>query len=117
MKILANENIPIASVLCLRKLGYDVKAIAEFDFGIIDSEVMTMAINENRLIITFDRDYGELIFKYNYKPPKGVLYLRMETYEPEEPGQIVHQLLSSDEISFDNKLTVFDSFSIRQKMY
>ncbi len=34
---------------------------------------MTIAINEERTILTFDRDYGELTFKHNYKPEKGVI--------------------------------------------
>jgi predicted nuclease of predicted toxin-antitoxin system len=117
MKILANENIPILSVWYLREMGYDVKAISEFDFGISDKEVMNIAIAENRLIITFDRDYGELIFKYNFKPQKGVIYLRLGVYEPDEPGHIVHQLIKNEEIIFENSLTVYDNFGIRQRKY
>jgi predicted nuclease of predicted toxin-antitoxin system len=40
-------------------------------------------------LLTFDRDYGELIFRYQYKPEKGVIYLRLDKYQPQEPGLII----------------------------
>ena len=78
MKLLANENIPHASINYLRNKGYDVLSIGIDNPSIMDSEIMTIAINEERTIVTFDRDYGELIFRYNYKPEKGVIYLRLD---------------------------------------
>lgn len=94
MKLLANENFPKASVLLLRTLGYDITSIGEDNPGITDQLVMETAQNEQRLILTFDRDYGELIYKYNYKPEQGVLYLRLSEYSPEQQAKIVHELLS-----------------------
>lgn len=66
MKFLANENISLASVTYLKSAGFDVMAIGVDYFGISDREVMQLAINESRIIITYDCDYGELIFKYGY---------------------------------------------------
>ncbi len=60
---LANENIPLKSIKILREKGYDVKAIIEKFPGISDKEVLKIAKNENRIILTFDRDYGKLLFK------------------------------------------------------
>lgn len=57
MKLLANENFPIASIDFLQKAGFDIKAIRFVARGISDEEVLRMAINENRTILTFDRDY------------------------------------------------------------
>ncbi|WP_051084275.1 DUF5615 family PIN-like protein [Segetibacter koreensis] len=67
MKLLANENFPKASVLLLRSLGYDVTSIGEDSPSISDRSVMQIAEAEQRIIQTFDRDYGELIYKHNYK--------------------------------------------------
>lgn len=52
MRLLANENIPRASVLHLRELGYEVYAIGEDNSGISDMEVLTIAIAHERLIVT-----------------------------------------------------------------
>ena len=72
MKLLANENFPLKSILYLRSKGFDISSIGTDNPSIQDHEVMTIAIEEDRTILTFDRDYGELIFKQNYKPQKGV---------------------------------------------
>ena len=69
MKILANENIPLDSILLLKERGYDIKSVAIESFGITDKEVLNLSIEEERIIVTFDRDYGELIFKYKLRPP------------------------------------------------
>ena len=117
MKLLANENFPLKSVLYLKSKGFDIKAIGIDNPSIKDDHVMNIAIQEERMILTFDRDYGELIFKYNYKPEKGVIYLRLEEYEAEEPGKIVEQLISQQQFVFNNALTVVDKTGIRQRKY
>ena len=76
MKLLANENFPLTSVQFLRSKGHDVLFVGEDFPGISDEEVLEVALKEKRTILTFDRDYGELIFKYQKRLPKGVLYLR-----------------------------------------
>ena len=92
VKLLANENFPLTSVLYLREKDYDIISIGEDNPSIKDEEVMEIAIREERTILTFDRDYGELIFKKNYKPEKGVIYLRIEEFTPECPGTLRHDL-------------------------
>jgi predicted nuclease of predicted toxin-antitoxin system len=47
-----------------------------------DKQVMALAMKEKRLILTFDKDYGELIFNYGYKLPAGVIFLRLAKYTP-----------------------------------
>lgn len=117
MKLLANENFPLQSVLYLRSRGFDISAIGTDNSGIQDQSVMTIAINEERTILTFDRDYGELIFKHNYRPRKGVIYLRLQEYKPDEPGRLIEELLNNNEYNFDNSLTVVDRNGIRQRKY
>jgi len=117
MKLLANENFPLDSVKYLSAKGFDIKSIGIDNMGISDKEVMNIAINENRLILTFDRDYGELIFKYMYQPDMGVIYLRLDKYEPDEPGKIIESLLSNSDFNTNRKLTVLSNDGIRQRSY
>jgi predicted nuclease of predicted toxin-antitoxin system len=72
MWFLANENFPLPSVRLLRQAGYDVASVTEDSPGIEDSEVLTRAANEQRVVITFDRDYGELIYRLRLPSPTGV---------------------------------------------
>lgn len=117
MKLLANENFPQASVIYLKNSGFDIISVG-LDFqGITDKEVIELAIKEERTIITFDRDYGELIFKLHLNPSKGIIYLRLNEFKPEEPGKIVKSLMKDYNLIFENFLTVFDGESIRQKKF
>lgn len=86
LKFLANENFPLKSIEFLKSKNFDIISIGLDSPSIKDTEVMSIAIKEERTILTFDRDYGELIFKHNYKPAKGVVYLRINNYIPDRPG-------------------------------
>ena len=117
MKFLANENFPYKSIYYLKEKGYDLLSIGMDNPSIMDSEIMTIAINEGRTILTFDRDYGELIFRHNYKPEKGVIYLRLDEYEPEYPGHIIEEIITNKEIDLTRALTVVDKNGLRQRKY
>ena len=117
MKLLANENFPLDSVKYLSAVGFDIKSIGLDNMSISDREVMNIAINESRIILTFYRDYGELIFKYKYQPDMGVIYLRLDKYEPDEPAKIIEQVLSNPKFNTYRKLTVLSNDGIRQRSY
>lgn len=117
MRLLANENFPKASVLALRENGYNVLSIGEENPSIQDYEVIAIATKEERLILTFDRDYGELVFKKGLKPPKGIIYLRIDSFSPKEPAEIIDKLIKFQRFDFDRYLTVVDNNFVRQRKY
>ncbi|WP_421895910.1 DUF5615 family PIN-like protein [Marinoscillum sp.] len=117
LRFLANENIPVSSITYLKAQGFDITAIGIDNPSITDEQVMQIAIDENRTIITHDSDYGELIFKYGYKPHSGVIFIRFQPSEPLETAKIIEHITSNIDISFERTLTVIDSNSIRQKKY
>jgi predicted nuclease of predicted toxin-antitoxin system len=100
MRFLANENFPMMSVIRLRDAGYDVVYGSEDAPGAEDSLVLERAVREERIILTFDRDYGELIYRLRMAVPKGVIYFRYFPATPEEPAQDLLNLLSVEGISF-----------------
>lgn len=93
MNLLANENFPLSSIEVIQRNNFNIKSIATDFSGITDQEVMEIALWEDRTILTFDRDYGELIFKYGYKPSAGVILFRWDQFRPTEPGQFLIELL------------------------
>jgi predicted nuclease of predicted toxin-antitoxin system len=117
MRLLANENFPLKSVHILRAAGFDVKVVGVEFAGITDREVMEIAIREERTIVTFDRHYGELVFRHGYRPASGVIYLRWRRFGPEDPGRYLGDLLASPRIDFSHALTVIDEDTIRQRRY
>lgn len=114
MTFLADENFPVTSFRLLREAGYDIKHIAYELPSIADSDVAELAIREDRIILTFDGDYGTLIFKFGYRPP-GVIYFRLQNITADEPARIVMALLQKD-YPFLHRLTVVESDTIRQRL-
>ena len=84
MKLLADENIPLASVRDLRDFGHDVISIAERSPGMSDEEVLRLAQAEHRVVVTFDRDFGEMGFRRRLPAPAGILYLRFVPQRPSD---------------------------------
>jgi predicted nuclease of predicted toxin-antitoxin system len=115
MKLLANENFPKASVKLFRDKGFDITYISETDGGITDEEVMEMAIREQRTILTFDKDYGELIYKYGYRPSAGVIFFRLFDFHPTEPAELLLHLFENKEYKFEGHFTVVDTNTVRQR--
>jgi predicted nuclease of predicted toxin-antitoxin system len=63
----------------LRDLDHDVKRIGRDEPGNLpDRDVLTIAFNEQRILITDDRDFGDLIFKQRW-PHAGMISLRLDT--------------------------------------
>ena len=87
MIFLANENFPLPSVFLLRKAGYDITSVAVDNPSVSDVMVMQLAIHENRTILTFDRDYGELVFKHGHRPPAGVFISGSSIFSLNNPAK------------------------------
>lgn len=115
MKFLADENFSLPSVHLLRRAGYDVLAIAEVAPSSKDPIILARAVSEERVILTFDRDYGELIYGEKQPAPVGVVYFRFAPTSPLEPGEILIELIENDK-SFVGYFTVIARRLIRQRM-
>jgi predicted nuclease of predicted toxin-antitoxin system len=76
-----------------------------------------LTLRENLIILTFDRDYGELIFRYGKQKQPGVVYFRDKGADPLFAGQILSDLLAAGQIKFENAFTVIESNNIRQRFY
>ncbi|MEA3369122.1 MAG: DUF5615 family PIN-like protein [Candidatus Ratteibacteria bacterium] len=116
MDFLANENFPLFSIKLLRNAGYNVMSIIEEMPGAKDPDILKRASKENRVILTFDRDYGELIYRHKLSIPSGIIYFRFNPLTPEEPGEIILKILKQSNISILGKFTVIGRDRIRQRM-
>ena len=96
---LTNENFPRPSTIILRENGFTVKSIQEDFPGISDKEVIKIALDLNLIILTFDRDYGELIFKYSSDNPPAVVFFREKGINPEFAGLSLITLLTNSDIT------------------
>ena len=77
MRFLANENFPYDAVLALREQGHDVSWIRTDTPGSRDEEVLSLARIEDRVLITFDKDFGELAYRSRLPAACGVILFRI----------------------------------------
>lgn len=75
MRLLADENIDPALVAWLRTQGNDVLAIRELSCGAEDVDVLALANGQSRVILTRDKDFGELVYRHGLPVP-GVVLVR-----------------------------------------
>lgn len=88
MKLVADESIDRPVVERLRRDGHDVVYIAELAPSITDEEVLEQANNRGALLLTADKDFGELVFRQRLAHP-GVVLLRLAGLSNTEKAEIV----------------------------
>ncbi len=85
--LLADENIPRLVIRQLRELGFNVTSITETSPSIKDTEVISLAAQLDRVILTADKDFGELAFRHSLSVP-GIILLRLGGLTPDEMADI-----------------------------
>lgn len=115
MDFLANENFPIFSIGLLRKAGHNIASVIQDTPGAKDHEVLKRAYEEKRIILTFDRDYGELIYHHKSLIPAGVVYFRFAPSNHGEPAEMLLNVLKKGVVKILGKFTVIERGRIRQR--
>lgn len=115
MKFLANENFPYPSIKVLRENDLEMCSIGEESSGISDEMVLNRAVMEELIILTFDRDYGELLFKYRLDPPPAVIYFRNKGKVPTDAAMMLMNLLENQDLVIQDMFTVVSEDGIRQR--
>ena len=83
MRFSANENFPSVAVAALRQAGHDVFWVRTEMGGATDEEVLAHAISESRVLLTFDKDFGDLVFQFGLPATCGILLFRISTKSPD----------------------------------
>lgn len=116
MRLLLNENFPDPSVTILRAAAFDILSIRKSHSGMVDAEVLALAVREERWLITFDRDYGELLFGRGHEAPPAVLLFRVRSYKPHEPAEWVQKLVCDETLCL-GRFIVFDGETLRSRPF
>jgi predicted nuclease of predicted toxin-antitoxin system len=95
MRLLANENFPLDAVIALRENEHDVTWIREVARGSKDEQVLALAQQENRILITFDKDFGELAFRSRPTSAGGIILFRITAISSHHIAQVAVQALAS----------------------
>ena len=96
MKFLTDENIASSVLKSLRNENFDVKDIKEEGlYGISDRKIIDIAFKEERIIITHDKSFGNIINDHNIKH-KGVIFIRCKNQSPNNVSNILVEALKSE---------------------
>ena len=112
---IADEHIPLPSILALRDANYRVVSIREEYRSALDEFILRLADEENLVIITNDRDFGELIFKEEIPFSAGLIYCRLEQFRPREIAETIIYHLNEFSADFEGKFTVLAPGRFRQR--
>jgi predicted nuclease of predicted toxin-antitoxin system len=111
-QIVTDESADYAIVTELRKKGFSVYSISEQLPSLTDKQVLSIAFENNSLLITEDKDFGELVYRFQL-PHKGILLLRMVSSTSQEKAFIVCAALQRYGVELQNKFTVIEDKKIR----
>lgn len=110
---LADENIPFYVVKQLRKEGFKIKSVVEEFAGSSDEKILEISSQNKWVIITFDKDFGELIYKEKSDKPAGIILLRVIPKSPAYILQVLKWLLLEEKLSFVGNFVVVNKDKVR----
>ncbi len=82
----------------LRIAGLEVEWIAETASGLADIQILSRVDIGELIFITYDRDFGDLIFNHDFNRPSAVIYSRLGRAEPRYLADCILQLLEIEQI-------------------
>ena len=97
MRFLADENIHSGTVDALRAEGHDVTRVVTDAPGSSDISVLASANTSQRTLITYDTDFGELIFLRNFSSNSGVILLRLPGTVDDHTDRLISVLKDRDD--------------------
>ncbi|HEV7379114.1 MAG TPA: DUF5615 family PIN-like protein [Dyadobacter sp.] len=112
MRILADENIDYPVVRKLREKGFEVFSIMDMHQGENDDFVLSVANKLGCILLTNDKDFGDLIIRRQL-PHKGVILLRLSSHDLTEIADIVTTVLNKYKEEIVNKFTLVSDTKIR----
>ena len=96
-RLLLDANFPAPAARCLRQAGHDVVEGACECQAWPDERILDRAVVEARWLVTFDRDFGDLVFKRRLPAPPVIVLLREPSYAPAEPAEWLLPLFENAE--------------------
>jgi predicted nuclease of predicted toxin-antitoxin system len=93
-KFLANENVPAEVVEAARNAGHDLVWVHESLAGADDDTVLALSLSEGRVLVTFDKDFGEMAFRQGENATSGVVLLRPRLRSPDYLARFLTAVLA-----------------------
>ena len=96
MRLPADEKIPIGLIDALTAASHDVQSVARLSPGSLDAEVLTRAAMDARILLTFDKDYGDLAYRSEAAVrPAEILLIRSPVPRTKEACQELARVITA----------------------
>jgi predicted nuclease of predicted toxin-antitoxin system len=112
VNFLVDENVDRQIADCLRLTGHNVEYVAEKDSGITDDEVLEMANENTALLLTADKDFGELVFRQR-RVTSGVVLIRLAGLSSTRKAEIVVSAIKEHGTELRNSFSVITPGAVR----
>lgn len=116
MQFLADESIHKEIVDQLRAEEYIVTCVSEIAQRIPDNAVIDLANYESEIILTEDKDFGELVFKQGLST-RGVILVRLQSLSPNEKAKRISEAIQDNLYLLQDKFTVITKDRVRVRSY
>lgn len=104
-KFLANENVPADAIIAAVQAGIDLVWVRDIMPGASDDLVLAKAVSEDRVLVTFDKDFGDLVFDRGRTASPGVILLRPRLRSPSFLAQFMVAVLTQS-IAWEGNFSV-----------
>jgi predicted nuclease of predicted toxin-antitoxin system len=115
LNLLADENVHPLIVQHLRSIGLAVELVKETSRGAQDEEILFRPDICELVLITLDRDFGDLIYRQGFPAPRAILYSRLSRADPIAIGQRIAALIECG--IADNHMTTITAAGERLKAF
>jgi len=112
MRFLADECCDFAAVRALRAHGHDVLAVSEFQHRSVDKEVLDLALAEDRILLTEDKDFGWHVFAGRMDSP-GVILIRFPASARRLPAGAILKLVNEHALQLAGAFVVLRPGEVR----
>jgi predicted nuclease of predicted toxin-antitoxin system len=112
MKFLADENVEKVVVAVLRARGFDVLYLCEEFQSIPDEDIIELATQEGRILVTNDKDFGELVYLQQHVT-EGIVLIRSRSEKGEAKAALVEALVNQHGDELLNRFVVVSEAGVR----
>lgn len=112
MRFLVDECTGPKVAAWLRQAGYEVFSVFDEARGLTDNKIIAKAYAENWILVTNDKDFGELIFRERRKH-RGVIFLRLEDERPANKIAVLAQLLANHSARLPHQFVTVTETKVR----
>lgn len=112
MKFIVDEGVDLQIVQRLRQDGHIALYVAEMAPGILDDEVLALAADQNAVLVTTDKDFGELVFRLG-KVNCPIMLIRLAGLKPLEKAHLVSSVVARHQQLLASSFSVVSPGSVR----